>query len=422
MPATTHWTPDVENILKKIRLHSLMRSKYHQTSYFNMNRLLKYFRIPVIVLSAVSSVFSVVLPQYMSIDTSSMICCFISLTVGLIGSIEMFLQIQKRMEIDLHNAKSFGILATDITKMLNLSYANRTVDGLTFLEEKMNEYNSLVDLSIVIDIQLHEKILELNLIDNLTEEEELSILTNDNLQSIFRRYKLLFLTKRRLELRDGKPESDANNNSNKSPRQVISNFIKKVSSSNLNTVQTNGTVGGMTDAEMDRDIDSITRNRSSSKASILSSFVSAIRGVSRTATPNISTHPCVPPLLQMPIPRYPPPISTPIAKTPNTMQTPISRTPTQRRSGSRPGQSMVNSQSLQNTNDFATQLRTKLETLHEAKNETELSTPIPGLPLYDDDNIQLQIDIESGLNPKSDSRSSQSSLSKDDIEYTSSKI
>lgn len=417
MPAATHWTQDVENILKKIRLHSLMRSKYHQTSYFNMNRLLKYFRIPVIVLSAVSSVFSVVLPQYMNIETSSMICCFISLTVGLIGSIEMFLQIQKRMEIDLHNAKSFGILATDITKMLNLSFENRTVDGLSFLEEKMNEYNSLVDLSIVIDIQLHEKILELNLIDNLTEEEELSILTNDNLQSIFRRYKLLFLTKRRLELRDGKPESDTtNSSSNKTPRRVISNLIKKTSSSNLSIGHTQGTLGGMTDAEMDRDIDSITRNRSSSRTSILSSFASAIRGVSRTATPNLSIHPPVPPVLQMPVPTYPPPISTPIAKTPNIIQTPISRTPTQRRSGSRPGQSMVNSQSLQNTHDFAAQLRTKLETLHESKDETELSTPTPGLPLYDN-SIQMQIDIESGLNPKSDSRSSQSSISKDDIEY-----
>lgn len=191
-----HWSDDTENVLKKIRLNSLLRSKYHKMSYFNMNKLLKYFRIPVIVLSGLSSVFNIALQHYIAVDTASLICCFISLTVGIIGSIEMFLQIQKRMEIDLHNSKSFGFLATDISKLLNLSREHRTVDGLIYLEEKMNEYNSLVDLSIVTDVQLDEKILELDLIDNLTPEEQLRILSNDNLQSIFRRYNLRFLRNR----------------------------------------------------------------------------------------------------------------------------------------------------------------------------------------------------------------------------------
>jgi len=118
----------------------------------------------------------------------------------------MFLQIQKRMEIDLHNSKSFAFLATDISKLLNLSREHRTVDGLIYLEEKMNEYNSLVDLSIVTDVQLDEKILELDLIDNLTPEEQLNILSNDNLQSIFRRYDLRFLKRRRSENSEDKDQ------------------------------------------------------------------------------------------------------------------------------------------------------------------------------------------------------------------------
>lgn len=188
-----HWSEDVENILKKLRLNSLLRSKYHKISYFNMSKMLKYFRIPVIFLSGVSSVFSIALQMYIPVQTASLICCFISLIVGIIGSIEMFLQIQKRMEIDLHNSKSFSTLATDITKILNLSKENRTIDGITYLDEKMNEYNSLVDLSIVVDLQLHEKILELNLINNLTEEEELTVLSNDNVQALFRKYRFSFL-------------------------------------------------------------------------------------------------------------------------------------------------------------------------------------------------------------------------------------
>ena len=181
-----HWSDDIENVLKKIRLNSLLRSKYHKISYFNTNKLLKYFRIPVIVLSGISSVFNIALQRYIAIDIASLICCFISLTVGIIGSIEMFLQIQKMMEIDLHNSKSFAFLANDISKLLNLSREHRTVDGLIYLEEKMNEYNSLVDLSIVTDIHLEKKILELDLIDNLSENDQLRILSSDNVQSIFR--------------------------------------------------------------------------------------------------------------------------------------------------------------------------------------------------------------------------------------------
>ena len=324
----------------------------------------------------------------MDIYTASMICSIISLIVGLIGSIEMFLQIQKRMEIDLHNSKSFGVLAIDITKILNLTRENRTVDGLTFLEEKMNEYNSLVDISIVTDIQLHEKILELNLIDNLTEEEELSILSNDNLQSIFRRYKLLFLTKRRLELRDDIPDSEALTSSTKSPRRFISNLTKTNSFTNIisnnyikrsGSGSVSGSVLNMSDADLERDIDSITRNRANSRASsIITTFVSAVRGISRTNSPNIpvqniestnnesqyqnnkeselntklySSRHSMPP--------------TPLT------HTPFTRTPTQRRSGSRPGQTLSYQQTQQTANEFASQLKTKLESLPEVTDETE---------------------------------------------------
>ena len=52
------WSLDIENMLDKLRLNCLMRSKFHKSSYFLLKARLKYFRIPVIVLSGLSSVFN----------------------------------------------------------------------------------------------------------------------------------------------------------------------------------------------------------------------------------------------------------------------------------------------------------------------------------------------------------------------------
>ena len=115
------WSGDIEHILSKIRLNALMRSKYHKSSYFLMlGGRLKYFRVPVIILSAFSSVFSVALQNLAPQEAVSLTCCFLSLLVGLIGSLELFLQVQKQMEIDLHSAKGFHTISSSITKMLLL--------------------------------------------------------------------------------------------------------------------------------------------------------------------------------------------------------------------------------------------------------------------------------------------------------------
>lgn len=176
-----HWTEDVENMLLKLRLNSLLRSKYHKQSYFRMNAMLKYFRIPMIIFSALVSVFSMG-----DFYLKSYICATLGLLISIISSVELFLQIQKRMEIDLHNSKAFSTLAVDITKVVNLQKENRNIDGLKFLDDKMNEYNSLVDMSIVADTKLHDILLGVNLIHNISKDGELKLLTNGNIQDYIR--------------------------------------------------------------------------------------------------------------------------------------------------------------------------------------------------------------------------------------------
>ena len=175
----TSWTKDIEDTLERLRIVCLVRSKYHKNNYYKMLNLLKYFRIPIIILSALNSVFNVALTTFMSQITISLLCCFISLSAGLIGSIELFLQIQTNMENDLLNAKEYYLNAIDIYKILQLDRKNRNHNARDYLDEKFSIYSKLVESAVVIDKDLDNDVVSLNLIQDLTLEEKMKII-NEN--------------------------------------------------------------------------------------------------------------------------------------------------------------------------------------------------------------------------------------------------
>jgi hypothetical protein len=145
-----------------------------------MISLLKYFRIPIIILSATSSVFNVALTPYMPQQYLSLLCCFISLVAGLIGSIELFLQIQKTMETDLLNAKDFYLISIDICKMLQLTRNNRNYNGRIYLDEKFNLYKKLIETSVITDKEVHDNIIALSLVETLSDIEKIKLI-NENI-------------------------------------------------------------------------------------------------------------------------------------------------------------------------------------------------------------------------------------------------
>jgi hypothetical protein len=61
----SNWSLDIETILDKIRVNATSMSEYHKKKYYYFKSLLKYFRIPTIILSAFSSVVSVGLQPYL---------------------------------------------------------------------------------------------------------------------------------------------------------------------------------------------------------------------------------------------------------------------------------------------------------------------------------------------------------------------
>jgi hypothetical protein len=86
-----------------------------------------------------------------------------SLVTGLIGSIELFLQVQKKMESDLLYSRDFYLLAIDIYKVLSLEPKNRHGDGISYLDEKFNVYRKMVENSNILDKAIMDQLAPIDI-------------------------------------------------------------------------------------------------------------------------------------------------------------------------------------------------------------------------------------------------------------------
>ena len=150
---------DTEKILEKIRVNSVQMSNSHKAKYFTFKRLIKWFKVPTIVLSSIGSVSSVGLTNYLDQQHISVLVCGLALFVSILNSIEMFLKINESMEQELEHSKLFYNLSINIQKTLLLDRENRSVEASVFLERSYSEYVKLMEQSNLL----------LNVQDNLTE-------------------------------------------------------------------------------------------------------------------------------------------------------------------------------------------------------------------------------------------------------------
>jgi hypothetical protein len=156
-----NWSTDIELVLEDIRANSEVLASHHKQSYIMLQALLIYFRVPLIILSALNSVFSVGLAVYIEQQTVSTVNCLISLICACISSVELFLQIQKKMEIELSSFHGYYLLGTKISAALKLEREHREVDGLNFLHSTVSEYNNLFEQSCVDLREIDDKLVSI---------------------------------------------------------------------------------------------------------------------------------------------------------------------------------------------------------------------------------------------------------------------
>ena len=171
----TDWTDDIDRVLNNIRINCIILSKLHKQRYFELKSNLKYYRLPVIILNGANSIIAVGLQPYADQGTISLATSLIALTCGIIGSIELYLGIQKRLENDMISQRDYYLLGVDIYKTLSLNKTNRPIPAKDFLEKSYNTYTKLIESSSTLARVKGDKLIQIEL--NLDTEEENIVIT-----------------------------------------------------------------------------------------------------------------------------------------------------------------------------------------------------------------------------------------------------
>lgn len=155
------WSADIEAVLDNLRENCVMMSKTHKESYFFYKQVVKYFRIPTILLSSIGSVSSVGLTNYLHQNHISALTCALALIVSILNSIELFLKITDTMEQENECSKAFYALAVNIRKTRMLERTRRQQEGAIYLEKTYAQYMTLMEKSNLLSGSFKDKFMEL---------------------------------------------------------------------------------------------------------------------------------------------------------------------------------------------------------------------------------------------------------------------
>jgi hypothetical protein len=169
------WSDDIEGLLKDIEYNSGILSQIHKTNYLILHEYIKYFKLPIIVLSSVNSIFSVGLSTYVEQEMVSSINCLISLICGIISSIELYLGLQKKIENELLSYRDYYLLSMKINNCLKLKREHRTEpNGQIFLSDITNSYTGLFESSEIHSQTFKDRLISIDLSKKATMNKLLS--------------------------------------------------------------------------------------------------------------------------------------------------------------------------------------------------------------------------------------------------------
>jgi hypothetical protein len=157
------WNEDIEKVLNNIRVNALYLSNKHKARYFSLSNSIKWYRLPVIILSGANSIVSVGLQEYISQSILSLTVSLISLLCSIIGSIELYLKKNARMEADLISYTQLYLLSVEIYKTLTLLRENRPIPAREYLQKIFNEYTKLIESSNPLETAITDKLLPIDM-------------------------------------------------------------------------------------------------------------------------------------------------------------------------------------------------------------------------------------------------------------------
>lgn len=145
--------PKIDKILNKIRHNCVHLSIYHNKRYHSYkNTLFSVFRVPLIILAGCNSFIAVGMQNYLSQDNISIINALLSILCGVITSIELLLNLQKRMELELETYKNYYKLSIEIFRYIKLDPIDRQIEPNDYLPKIYELYENLITNSNAINV------------------------------------------------------------------------------------------------------------------------------------------------------------------------------------------------------------------------------------------------------------------------------
>ena len=142
-----NWSDEVNTLLEKMRKNSIELSERHRKNFYEFKGYSKYFDIPIIIVSVLSSSFSVGAGSFLNQELVSLATCGISMLVAILTSIKLYLQLDESIKKEFEMSKAFHTLALDLFKVLHLKVEQRNGNGLDYLNKKYSDYIKLVEIS-----------------------------------------------------------------------------------------------------------------------------------------------------------------------------------------------------------------------------------------------------------------------------------
>ena len=158
---STTWSVDKEAYLENMRINCILMQEQHKKQYFYLKNILQYFKLPVIIISAVNSVFISLGQAYIPQGQITTTSCVLALVCGVVGSIELYLGINAQMTQNLESQKEYSILSMNIFRMLSLRVDNRQIEGDVFLNDCFNQYIKLIENSSLLKNKIVNKLAPL---------------------------------------------------------------------------------------------------------------------------------------------------------------------------------------------------------------------------------------------------------------------
>jgi len=149
----------IDDFLESIRQNSVVLSKAHKDRFIYLDSTLKYYKIPIIVLSGVSSVVSFS-QTYIPQNAITVSNALLGLVCSVICSVELYLGISREMASCESASKDFYILSIEIQKFLKTNGSNFEL-GRTFLEQSFGQYSALFENSYVVKVDIMDKLIVL---------------------------------------------------------------------------------------------------------------------------------------------------------------------------------------------------------------------------------------------------------------------